>query len=92
MLPKYSWRKTFNKDQRLHQEVTARISEEGIQFVTPNSDARAGWGLFTRYLESDKIFVLYQSNQIMNVIPKRFFGSGEVEQFHTFLGEKVSGK
>ena len=92
MLPKYSWRKTFEKDQRLHQEVTIRISGEGIHFVTPNSDARAGWGLFTRYLESDKIFVLYQSNQIMNVIPKRFFGSGEVQQFHELLREKVSGK
>ena len=83
---------TFEKDRRFQQEITAEISEDGIHFVTPNSDARTNWGLFVRYLESDKIFVLYQSNQIMNLLPKRSFGSGEVEQFHQLLQQKVSSK
>lgn len=88
VVPQYSRKKTFEKDQRLQQEITAQISEDGIHFVTPNSDARTNWGLFVRYLESDRIFVLYQSNQIMNVLPKRFFGPYEVEQFHQLLQQK----
>ncbi len=92
IVPQYSWKKTFEKDRRFQQEITGEISEDGIHFVTPNSDARTNWGLFVRYLESDKIFVLYQSNQIMNVLPKRFFGPGEAVQFHQLLQQKVSSK
>jgi hypothetical protein len=91
-VPQYSWKKAFQKDRSLQQEVTAQISEDGIHFVTANSDARTNWGLFVRYLESEKIFVLYQSNQIMNVLPKRSFGPGEVEQFQQLLQQKVPSK
>jgi len=92
MLPKYSWRRAYQKDRRLQEEMTAQISHEGIRFRTPNSDATTTWGLFIRYLESDKIFVLNKSNQIINILPKRFFGSGEVEQFHELLRRKLPAK
>jgi hypothetical protein len=72
--------------------MTAQISHEGIRFRTPNSDATTTWGLFIRYLESDKIFVLNKSNQIINILPKRFIGSGEVEQFHELLRRKLPAK
>jgi hypothetical protein len=86
------WRRAFNADRRMQQQVQVGVSDEGLHFLTPNSDANVKWGLFVRYLESDTAFVLYQSSRIMNLIPKRAFGAGEGDQFRELLRQKLPGR
>ena len=89
ILPQYLWRRNFNKDPQLQQEVTAEISDKGIHLIGPNSDSHIAWAAFRRYLESDTIFMLYQTNQIINILPKRFFEPSEAQHFHDLLAAKL---
>jgi hypothetical protein len=88
----FNLRRTYARDRRLQDEITADITEDGIHFNTAMSDSNLKWGLFVRVLESDRIFVLYRSRQLSNAFPKRAFGPGEADQFRELLRQKLPPK
>jgi hypothetical protein len=56
------FRRSYQKDRRFQHDFTADVSEEGVHFVTPNSDSRVKWGGFVRFLESDEILCFSMRN------------------------------
>ena len=87
--PPWQWKRTYAKERRLHEEYTADISEAGIRLEGLMGDGNMRWGLYTRFLESDKLFLLYQSPQLFNMFPKSAFGPGEADQFRELLKRKL---
>ena len=87
--PPWQWKRMYAKDRRFQGEYTADISEEGIRSEGPTSDGNVKWGFYTRFLESDKLFLLYQSPQLFNMVPKSAFGPGEADQFRELLKRKL---
>jgi hypothetical protein len=83
-VPRY-FRNQYRSDPSYRDDFTVDISEEGIQFVTVSVDVQMKWSSFVRYLESDKIFKLYHSAVIFNIIPKRAFAPGEADTFRELL-------
>jgi hypothetical protein len=87
-LPRY-FRKLYRKDKRYQNEITVDISEDGVHVVTPTTDTRMKWNAINRFLESDKIFLLFHSEWSFSVVPKNAFGPGEVDSFRDLLRRKV---
>ena len=79
------FKKRYRTDQRYKDNFTADISEDGIHFSTPSVDSQMKWSGIVRYLESDKIFMLFHAALIFSIIPKRAFAPGEADTFRDLL-------
>jgi hypothetical protein len=88
----FTWRRTYAKDQRLQNATAADISEDGIRMENPTFDPNLKWGLFRRFLESDRVFLLYQTDRLFNMFPKAAFAPGEIEEFRQLLRRKLPDK
>jgi hypothetical protein len=84
------FRRSYQKDRRFQHDFTADVSEEGVHFVTPNSDSRVKWGGFVRFLESDEIFMLFHAEWVFSIIPKRAFAPGETDHFRDPLRRHIA--
>jgi len=88
----FNWRRCYAKDRRLHDEFTAEISEEGVYMESPTFNANLKWGLFLRFLESDRVFLLYQTSRMFNLLPKLAFAPTEIDEFRQLLRCKLPDK
>ena len=88
----FNWRRTYAKDRRLQDEFTTDISEDGVYMESSTFDANLKWGLFLRFLESDRVFLLYQTNRMFNLLPKSAFAPGEIEEFRQLARRKLPDK
>jgi hypothetical protein len=79
----------FRKDRRFLHDFTADISDEGIHTETFSEDSHAKWSAFVRFLESDKIFMLFHAEWIFIIIPKRAFEPADVDQFRELVRRNV---
>ena len=73
--------RSFRNDRRFLHDFTSDISDEGIHTETFSADSHTKWSAFVRFLESDKIFMLFHSEWIFIIIPKSAFEPTDVEQF-----------
>jgi hypothetical protein len=83
------FRRSYRKDRRFQNDFTTDISEDGVHIVMPTADAQIKWENFVRFLESDDIFMLFHSDLIFNILPKRAFAPGEVDRFRELLHRKI---
>jgi len=90
VLPYLIWVRVYEKDRRFQGQFEAEISEEGISIKSSFSDSSLYWNAFTRFLESNTIFLLYQSGQLFVLFPKRAFGLGEADQFRELARKKIA--
>jgi hypothetical protein len=88
----FHWRRCYAKDRRLQQQITADISEDGIRLESADFDSNLKWGLYFRFLESDRIFLLYQTNRMFNLFPKSAFAPGEIEEFRQLVRRHMPAK
>lgn len=81
--------RSFRNDRRFLHDFTSDISDEGFHIQTFSEDSQTKWAAFVRVLESDKIFMLFHSEWIFIIIPKRAFGPAEVDQFRELVRRNV---
>ncbi len=88
----FSWRRGYAKDRRLQHKITADISEDGIHLESSAFASNLKWGLYFRFLESDRVFLLYQTNRVFNIFPKAAFAPGEMEEFRRLVRRHMRDK
>jgi hypothetical protein len=88
----FNWRRCYAKDRRLQHEFTANISEDGVHLQSSDFDANLKWSLYLRFLESDRVFLLYQTNRMFNLLPKAAFGPGEIDEFRELARRNLPDK
>jgi hypothetical protein len=88
----FNWRRCYAKDPRLQREFTADISEEGVHLRSLDFDANLKWSLYLRLLESDRVFLLYQTGRMFNLLSKAAFRAGEIEEFRQLALRKLPDK
>ena len=84
------FRRPYAKDKRFQHDFTADISENGVRVLTASSDAQVKWSGFVRYLESERIFMLFVSVFNFIVFPKRALSLGETDEFRELLQRNVT--
>jgi hypothetical protein len=88
----FYWRRSYAKDRRFQHQFTADISEDGVHLESLDFDANLKWPLYVRFLESDRIFLLYQTDRMSNLFPKSALAPGEIEEFRQLLRRKLPDK
>ncbi len=88
----FLWRWQYKKNDSLKRECTAEINDEGVTSSTEAAHSEMKWISFIRWYEGKNVFLLYQQPRIFNIVPKRAFGPGELEQFRDLLQRKIPAR
>ncbi|WP_457388844.1 YcxB family protein [Roseateles sp. P5_E1] len=83
-------RRLYAQQRSLHQPASVEIGEAGLQFRTVNGEGLMPWENVYRWRETKVVFVLYQSDLLFSLIPKRYFDSMEAQgDFRAMLVRQV---
>jgi len=91
-LPWLQARQMFRKGgSPLRDEVTLEISDSRLIGANLVSSSNSTWGAFTRYSESKNLFLVYRSEMLFNIVPKRAFAAGEEDAVRGLLEQHLGG-
>jgi YcxB-like protein len=78
------------RNRSLVGPTTLHASERGICFVTQRHRVYQRWSAFEKFLEGERLFLLYENNSVFRMVPKRAFASPEdLQRFVALLLEHV---
>jgi hypothetical protein len=69
----------------LSGEIAVTWDEATIEVRNANGHGRLAWGDYSRWLEDDTMLVLFQSDNVLNLLPKRFLSDEQVSDIRNRL-------
>jgi YcxB-like protein len=83
-------RKTFRQQKALQLPYSFELTDELFIATAEYGGTKLTWDYFRKWKEGKTIFTVYQSDRIMQMIPKRVFTSPEeMAQFCELLTKKI---
>jgi hypothetical protein len=83
-----------NRDFRQHPNFSRkqilRIDEDGLHATSEIGQSERTWRAYTKYRETQNLFVLYLGARLIEVIPKRAFSAPQLEEFRDLLHRNLS--
>ena len=73
-------------------EKVMEFSEEKILVQTSHGKSEMEWARFSRFIETDKLFVLFAPPRFLITLPKRAIIPNEFDQLHELLKRKLPTK
>ena len=84
------WNKIYLQQKSLQRSNALNIEENGIDYVSENGTGKIAWKDYLCWKENDYIILLYFSEVMFQIIPKRAFSSQEEQnRFVKLLNEKI---
>ncbi len=85
-----SIRSIYRRNSRMFGPRTVTISDAGFVSDHPLGHSETSWNTFDKFRETKDLFLLYQSADLISILPKRVFASpADLDQFRTLLVSKV---
>lgn len=78
----------FRQSVSLHEPFLTVFDQDGIRFDSERASARFAWHEFHQWHENSGYFMLYQSVQMYNVIPKRALDDRQIDTVRSYLETK----
>ena len=89
-LTKRKQRTLYAKSNALHGRLTLDVDDSGIQFGGPITSAKVAWAYFGKFFEDERVFILYQKNQMtFHMVPKRVLSADQVASFRQHLEQNL---
>lgn len=86
-------KKAYANATNMHGKLTLAVDEEGLQFRGPTFSSQVQWAHFARFVEDDKLFVLYQhSVRVINIVPKQSLTAQEITDLRGYFEGKIGRK
>jgi hypothetical protein len=83
-------RRNYLQRKDLHREAFFEPSDSGLASRTENANAIKPWSDYLKWSESPRVFMLYMSDNLFQVVPKHFFSSNmEVDSFRELLRARI---
>lgn len=90
ILPRHA-RRTYRQHKSLHRPLTQTVSDEGLLSEEGDNRVFLPWSECHRWREGAEEFLVYPSEVLFHMLPKRHLDSGQIESVRALLKEKVSG-
>lgn len=72
MIPRKA-RRIFAQQKSLHEDIEASWDDTALDLSTPSARSRHEWSDFRKWSEGSNVILLYQSDALFNMLPKRAF-------------------
>lgn len=80
------WKRLYAQQKSLHAPITCRFDDTGLALSTPLGQGHRPWSHYIRLRENDAVILLYHSDILFDLIPKRWFADPAMLQaFRTEL-------
>jgi len=77
----------FRQQKSLNLPFSIEATSEAFCAFNETGKTTMPWGHFVKWKESERLLLLYHSDILFNLVPKRLFQSGaELAEFRGFLG------
>jgi hypothetical protein len=84
-------RRVYDQQSELHKPIDMEITEDKLISSNDYGHSRRPWSDFTKWKEDENLFLLYHSDAIQTMIPKRIFSSqDELNNFRRLLTNNIS--
>jgi hypothetical protein len=84
ILPRRS-RRLFAQQRALHAEFTIAWDADSFSLEATTGSGRHGWGDFIRAAENREIILLFQSDMLFNMLPKRALSDAQIADIRAAL-------
>jgi len=83
-------RRVYSQQRNLQLPFESVCTDSGIEWKNANGKLQIPWSHVIRWKEGDALFVLYQSDLAMTMVPKRCFAQPEqIDAFRGLLTERL---
>ena len=85
------WRKIYSSQPGLRGLHRVKFSASGSEWESAHTSGQTDWSIYVKWRESPHMFILYQSSNLINMIPKHWFGADQraIDQFRELLKAKA---
>lgn len=86
----YKCRRAYEQRKDLQKECTLLPSDEGLSFKSADVEGMKAWSDYLKWKEGKSVFLLYVSDNLYQLVPKRFFATeADIENFRDTLTRRV---
>ncbi|MBN2499455.1 MAG: YcxB family protein [Anaerolineales bacterium] len=71
-------KKVFAQQKELHAPIEMEITADALLTTNPYGHAERPWSLFIRWKEDDNVLLLYHSNALFTILPKRALNAEQI--------------
>ena len=90
IVPSLAFARVYRRNSRLFGMRTVTVSDTGIVSDHQLGHTESAWNMYEKFRETRNLFLLYQSTDIIGIVPKRAFASpADLEQFRALIASKV---
>lgn len=89
LLSQRAWKNSYAKSTAMHGRLSIIVEEEGLHFQGATFSSQVGWSNFSRFFEDQKSFVLYQNQQVINIIAKRTLTPEEIQELRRYFEKNI---
>jgi len=79
----------YKKSTSMHGKLSFDADDEGIRFAGGTFSSKLAWPHFVKYVEDDKVFLLYQNSQVFNLVPKRALSQEQITTLREYLQRNI---
>src|SRR5580765_2519454 len=91
VVPSLVIRRSYRRNSRMFGMRTVTISDTGIVADHPLGHSESAWNMYEKFRETQKLILLYQSADLIGILPKRVFASpADLQQVRALIASKIS--
>jgi hypothetical protein len=88
LLPRRA-RRFVSQQKSIQGEISIGWDAEGVAFAAKDAQSRTAWDHYFKWLENDAALVLFQSENLLNVLPKRVLTDEQAAEIRDYLTAAV---
>lgn len=90
VIPFLVFRRFYRRNIRMFGMRTVNISDRGIVADHQLGHVEATWNMYEKFRETQNLFLLYQSTDVVGIVPKRvFIDPADLQQFRDLIASKI---
>ena len=88
-IPRFRAQRDLTRNPSAQGEVTYSFDEKGVTVIHPTGDSRLQWSAFTRFRETDALFLLFVSGTSCRAVPKRVMSPDQIAELRKILELRI---
>lgn len=81
----YQAKKIYQQQKTIQMPFTITISNEGLHVKNQFGEGNYPWNIFSNWKEGDNLILLFHSDLMFTILPKRYLNEGAIQLIHERL-------
>jgi hypothetical protein len=93
IVPSAVIRRTYRRNQKMFGKRIVTITGNGVQSDHELGRSEATWNMYEKFHETPRLFLLFQTADVVGILPKRVFAHpDDIEDFRALLVSRIPRK